>query len=252
MMLAALPVLASLPMYDWPEIRGATDALWQGLANHAGVVGKLDRSVDHISFWRHENFSFSQTCGYPFTHEFSGLLSYVATPHYAAVGCDGPYYSSIIFANAPVFTGVQKGWRPAINSLDSMSGHLALKLAFPTETRRGDFFAPALITDGHLNSLKALREGRADFCAIDAVCVALAKKYRPQDLAGLIEIGRSPQVPGLPFVTRGEDVNMWREAVLKTFADPTLAAAREALLLKGVSVLPPEAYDQILELEKAL
>ena len=239
-------------MYDWPEIRDATDALWQGLAKHAGVVGTLDRSVDYVAFWRCEKFDFSQTCGYPFTHEFSGLLNYVATPHYAADGCDGPYYSSTVFAKGPVFTTVQKGWRPAINSLDSMSGCLALKLVYPRETRRGDFFAPALITGGHLNSLKAVREGQADFCAIDAVCVALAKRYRPQDLAGLIEIGHSPQVPGLPYVTRGGDVNLWREAVLKTFADPHLAAAREALLLNGVSVLPTEAYDQILELEKAL
>lgn len=245
-------MLASLPMYDWPEFRDATDAFWQGLADHAGVTGSLDRRSDYHSFWKQEKFDFSQTCGYPFTHEFKGLLSYVATPHYDAVGCDGPYYSSIIFAAEPLGVGVQKGWRPAINSVDSMSGCLAFKLAFPVEARRGDFFAPALITGGHLNSLRALREGRADCCAIDAVCVALAKKYRPQDLLGLVEIARSPQVPGLPFVTRGGDVNRWRQALLSAFADPALAEARAALLLNGISVLPENAYDHILDLEKTL
>lgn len=245
-------MLASLPMYDWPEFRDATDAFWAGLVEHARMRGTLDRRSDYHSFWHQDKFDFSQTCGYPFTHEFSGLLNYVATPHYAAAGCDGPFYSSTIFAREALASGVQKGWRVAMNSLDSMSGCLAFKLAFPAQTRQGDFFAPALITGGHLNSLQALREGRAECCAIDAVCVALAKKYRPQDLLGLVEIARSPQVPGLPFVTRGGNVNLWREALNNAFADPALAQARAALLLDGVSVLPDRAYDQILDLEKTL
>jgi ABC-type phosphate/phosphonate transport system substrate-binding protein len=243
-------LLASLPMYDWPEIRAATDAFWAGLCRHAGVDVALDRTRDHHDLWRQSSFQFSQTCGYPFTHEFKGLLQYIATPHYAADGCDGAQYSSIVFAREDVPLAAIKGWRPAVNSLDSMSGHLALKLAFPTETRMGDFFAPALITGGHLSSLAAVREGRADLCAIDAVCVELARKYRPQDLDGVVEIARSPMVPGLPFVTRGGDVKAWRAAVLKTFADPSLAKARAALLLGGISVLAEGAYEKILALEE--
>jgi ABC-type phosphate/phosphonate transport system substrate-binding protein len=102
-----------------------------------------------------------------------------------------------------------------------------------------------------LNSLQSVREGRANLCAIDAVCVGLAQKYRPQDLEGLVEIARSPLVPGLPYVTRGGDKKAWRSAVLKTFADPSLADARAALLLGGISVLAEGAYDQILELERS-
>jgi len=245
-------MLASLPMYDWPEIRGATDAFWAGLAKHAGVSSRLDRNSDHHSVWRHKDFAFSQTCGYPFTHEFKGLLQYVATPHYLADGCKGPFYSSLIFARENLALAAMKGWRPAINSLDSMSGFLALKLAFPVEARMGDFFAPAVVSGSHLNSLKAVREGKADICAIDAVCVALAQKYRPQDLEGLVEIARSPMLPSLPYVTRGGDVEQWRLAVLKAFADPTLADARAALLLDRVSVLPEDAYEKILELEAKL
>ena len=34
-------MIASLPMYDWPEVRDATDAWWHGLARHIGVAGEL-------------------------------------------------------------------------------------------------------------------------------------------------------------------------------------------------------------------
>ncbi len=245
-------MLASLPMYDWPEIRGATDAFWTGLVRHAGGVGMLDRAAGHDALWRQPTLHFSQTCGYPFTHEFRDLLHYLATPHYLADGCEGANYSSLIFARDDLPLSAMQGWIPAINSPDSLSGMLALKLAFPAQARTGDFFAPALLTGSHLNSLKAVREGKADICAIDAVCVALAQKHRPQDLNGLVEIARSPLLPGLPYVTRAGDVKLWRFAILKTFADPSLAKARADLLLGGISVLPEGAYDKILELEAKL
>ena len=244
--------LASLPMYDWPEVRAATDRFWAWIAHHAGLSVRLDHSSSHDALWREPWFVFSQTCGYPFTHEFKGLLKYVGTPHYQADGCEGAQYRSMIFAREPVSLAGLKGARPAINSRDSMSGYLALKAVFAPFAQRGEFFAPTLVTGAHLKSLVAVREGRADVCAIDAVCVGLARKHRPQDLEGLVEIARSPLVPGLPYVTRAGDAIKLREAVEAAIADPELAEARAALLIGSFSVLPDAAYGQILALENSL
>jgi ABC-type phosphate/phosphonate transport system substrate-binding protein len=99
----------------------------------------------------------------------------------------------------------------------------------------------------------AVRDGAADLCAIDSVCVALARRYRPDYLDGLVEIARSPMVPGLPFVTAsGRDPAELRQALAKAFADPDLAPAREALFLDGHSVLAADAYDIILNLERRM
>ncbi len=244
--------LASMPMYDWPEVRSATDAIWAGIARHAGVVSELDHMSPYDALWRDPALTFTQTCGYPFTHEFKDLLHYIGTPHYQADGCEGAFYRSIIFARDHLSLESFKGARPAINSRDSMSGFLALKAVFAPLATRGEFFAPTLVTGGHLNSMAAVRAGQADVCAIDSVCVALARKYRPQDLQGLVEIARSPLVPGLPFVTRAGDVATLRRAVVAAFADPQLADARAATLLDGFSVLPKGSYDQIIALEKSL
>ena len=72
---------ASLPMYDWPEFREHTDAFWQGFAGHAQLTGELERKHFYVDVWRNPGLVFSQTCGYPFTHEFKDLLNYIATPH---------------------------------------------------------------------------------------------------------------------------------------------------------------------------
>ena len=239
-------------MYDWPELREHTDAFWVGFQGHAGLSSPLDRVSHYSDPWRDPNLVFSQTCGYPFTHEFKGLLSYVATPHYVCAGCNDATYSSFIFAREATPLHEFRGKIPAINAMDSMSGMLALKLVFAPCVTGGEFFERAHLTGGHLNSLQAVREGRADVCAVDAVCVALAQKYRPQDLEGLVMIAQSPMVPSLPFVTRSRSPDQLRVALGKTFADPALKTAREALLMYGFSNLGAGAYDRITNLEKNL
>ncbi len=251
MIVASLPILASLPMYDWPQLRQHTDDFWHGLSRHMGWQGELNR-VEYAELWKRQGLNFSQTCGYPFTHEFKDLLNYVATPHYATDGCDGPNYCSIILAREAKPLAEFYGSTLAMNTADSMSGMLAAKLVFAPYVKGGEFFRRTKTTGSHQNSLAAVRTKFADICAIDSVCVGLAKKHCPEILEGLVEIARSPSVPALPFVTRATDVEVLRTALQKTFADENLKPTREALLLGGFSILPNNAYEQILDLEKAL
>lgn len=240
---------ASLPMYDWPELQPANDALWEGIARHLDVDIRLDRRADHRSVWHDPGLLFSQTCGYPFVHEFQGKLELIATPHYVAGGCEGPDYCSIVFAREKAPLAAFRGTRAAVNGPDSMSGMLALKLTFAPLASEGRFFREAIETGGHLRSLEALRDGRADVCAVDSVCIAHVWRHRPEALSGLVEIARSPKVPALPFVTRAGDVEKLRDALWHVFADDEFAEARDILLLAGYSVLPRQAYDRITKLE---
>jgi ABC-type phosphate/phosphonate transport system substrate-binding protein len=238
-------MIASFPMYDWSEVRNATDAWWRGLSRHFGVVLELDRNPDHFAAWRRVDLFFSQTCGYPFTHEFKGLLEYIGTPHYAVPGCEGAKYCSFIFARVDQPLDSFRGGIAAVNTPDSMSGMLALKLAFAPFAREGKFFAS-------VKSMIAVRDGLADVCAIDAVCVAMARRYRPDYLEGLVEIARSPSVPSLPYVTRSGNIDAMREALVAAFANSELQECRERLFLSGHSVLRPNAYERITDLESEL
>ena len=84
----------------------------------------------------------------------------------------------------------------------------------------------------------------------DAVCVAMARRYRPDYLEGLVEIARSPSVPGLPYVTRGGNIEAMRQVLVDAFADSDLQQCRAQLFLSGHSVLRPKAYERITDLER--
>lgn len=242
-------MIASLPMYDWPELRDATDAWWHGIRGHLGGGPNLSRRADYSTLWSDPQLLLSQTCGYPFTHEFKGRLKLVATPHYAADGCAGPVYCSLILARQAMPLTELRGATAAVNNPDSMSGMLALQLVFAPLARNGVFFGKVIETGSHLASLAAVRDGLANVCAIDAVGVALARAAIPDLLRGLVEIGRSPPVPGLPYVTVAGDIDRLRAALAAAFADPALASVRAMLLLEGYSILTESDYDRIVDLE---
>ncbi|MEO1530805.1 MAG: phosphate ABC transporter substrate-binding protein, partial [Pseudomonadota bacterium] len=86
-------------MYDLPALRPQTDALWAGIAaglraRGVNAPGALTRAADVHAPWRDPALLLGQTCGYPFWHALRGHVRLVATPVYAAPGCDGSTYRS--------------------------------------------------------------------------------------------------------------------------------------------------------------
>ena len=243
-------MLMTLPMYDFPEVRAATDAWAAAIARQAGVSVGLSRPEDYVGAWRRDDLVFSQTCGYPFTHDFRGKLTLVGTPHFAAPGCDAFRYSSFVFAKGKATRAACRDGIAAVNTPDSMSGMLALKIFFVDDAVDGRFFGKVVQSGGHLKSLAMLQKGEADVCAIDAVCAEYARRHQPQLLSGLVELGRSPLVPGLPYVTRDANVARWLDAVAACCADPALADVRSQLMIGGFTTTKATDYDAILELER--
>lgn len=253
---------ASMPMYDWPELRAQTDAWWAALAvafeaeGIEGVPRSLLHDVPVQALWGAPDLLFSQTCGYPLTHEWAGRLQTVATPHYAAEGCDGSDYCSfLVVRRADALSEVEdlRGRTAAVNDPMSQSGYSALRTVVAPLARQGVFFGHVVESGSHLASLEAVHRGDADICAVDAVVWALARRHRPVLTGPLVELGVSPMAPGLPYVTRPETgadtVTRLRAGLEAAFADPALADIREALLLDGMSTLEPGGYDRIIELE---
>jgi ABC-type phosphate/phosphonate transport system substrate-binding protein len=239
-------------MYDFPEVREATTAFWRAVASRIESDVPLSHPADWTAAWRQRDLLFSQTCGYPFTHEFREKLALVATPHYQADGCEGPRYRSIVFAREDRSLRSFKGKVAAFNNRDSMSGMLALQLVFAPLAEGARFFSRAIESGGHLASLAAVQAVEADICAIDCVTVAYARRYRPSALEGLVEVARSPDVPALPFVTVAGNVPRLQQALRDVFADASQAETLATLMLKDVSFLSSEDYDEIVALEAVM
>ncbi|OWJ64048.1 hypothetical protein BWR60_26680 [Inquilinus limosus] len=242
-------------MYDFPEVRWATDALWAAVAARLSAAGiaaapALDRESSLPDLWTDPALLLSQTCGNPYVRRHRDRLRLVATPCYSAPGCDGPRYSSLLVVreDAPG-TGLADfgGSVCAVNEWGSLSGWVALAAVLPEPPDR--FFRAALVTGAHVDSLAAVAAGDADIAAIDCVTYALLQRYRPAATAGLRAIGRTATAPGLPLVTRrdasDETVEALRAALRGVLADPALAEARAALLIEGIELLGEADYDAI-------
>ena len=255
---------ASLPMYDLHEVRDRTGRLWAAIAEElrkiglAGVPDALERPSDHHHAWRSDGLLFTQACGYPVATAFRGVLRVVATPHYAAPGCEGPRYSSVVVVReASRVTALEelRGAVCAFNARDSQSGYNALRATVAPIAQSGRFFARTVETGAHAASMEAVRSGRADVCAVDGVTWALHARHRPSALTGLEVIRYTEPAPGLPFVTAGDvsDATLAsiREALGHAFIRPDLAETREALLISGLSILPADAYEPLREMERA-
>ena len=209
-------MIASLPMYDWPEVRAHNDALWAKfaallIADHIAAPHSLTRSDDLEALWLSPDLLLAQTCSYPLETILHGKVHYVATPSYAVEGCETPgHYRSVILKSGegenepvPAYSKAHlPDWLPsarvAINGSDSMSGYHALKRDVETAGRS----LPSLhITTGsHRASIQAVAEGTADFCAVDCVSWAMALQHEPA-AKNVHVAGWTSARPGLPLIT---------------------------------------------------
>lgn len=254
---------ASFPMYDLPELRPAAEDWWRGLARAlraegvAAVPDALAWPDDLDSAWRAPDLLFSQTCGYPLMTAYAGVLQVVATPVYDAPGCEGSSYRSAVVVRrdhpARDLAGL-RGATAAFNARYSQSGYNALRHLIAPLAGGRPFFGRLLETGKHAASLAAVAEGRADVAAIDCVTYALFSRHRPESTSGLRVLTYTEAAPGLPYVAPAtappEQVERLRKGLAAALADPDLAAAREALLLRDVEVLPAEAYQAVLRMEQ--
>ena len=220
-------MLASLPMYDWPETRGDTLALYARLRQgfETALPAELSRPATAQALWAHwcdPGLVLSQCCWGPLSLGLSRHLRVLAQPDYSDVaGGQGSLYRSAVIARcgkpveAPATPGAHlpegllEGRRLAVNGRDSMSGWLALMADLGADP--AGQAAGAVETGGHRASVRAVVEGRADLAAIDCRSWALARAHEP-GAADLLVIGWTAARPGLPYVTaRGTDAGLTHE-----------------------------------------
>ncbi len=255
--------LANLPMYDLAPIRHATDAWWAGLAGHFraagldGVPETLSRGGDLTAQCRSPELMFTQTCGYPLTHDLAGAVRVVATPCYRASGCSGADYRSVILVGegSPAARLEDlRGGRCAVNNFDSQSGFNALRALVAPIGAGEPFFGEVVLSGSHLESAPMVGRGDADLASLDCVTHTLLATHDPERLAGTRVLCETGSAPGLPYVTAAatgdDDLTRLHQGLATACADPALAEARSVLLLAGVEVLAETAYDCILDMEQ--
>jgi ABC-type phosphate/phosphonate transport system substrate-binding protein len=254
--------VAALPMYDFPEIAAANDALWRRIAE--GLRGRgvdapvgLTRGRDLMELWRDPGLIFAQTCGYPYLTALQDSAVLVATAEYAFPGCDGADHCSLIVGSAAdprrelaAFRGVAA----AVNAWDSDTGMNLFRATVAAVANGRPFFSEVIVTGSHAASLEAVVEGGAGLAAIDCVTFGLLARLRPDLAARVAVVAESPRSPGLPFIASASlpetTLAAVRASLFEALADPDLAPSRAALGLSGARVLTAADYRRVLDLER--
>ena len=243
-------MFAVLSMYDFPQFRAATDALWAALRDRLRARGisapeGLTRGGDLGEQWRDPALLLGQTCGYPYWTGLRDRLDVLATPIYDFEGCEGPTHCSFIVARAddPRATLAQfRGARAAVNGFDSNTGMNLFRAAVAPFAQGGRFFGKVVVTGAHAASLVALVEARADLAAIDCVTFGL---LRPE---GVKVVARTPRSPALPFVTSRATPYPHRVALREALRD---LSPQPILGLAGVAFIDETAYARVEDIERA-
>ena len=242
-------MFAALPMYDFPALQDATDALWAAIRDRLRAQGfdapeALTRGGDLDAQWRDPKLLLGQTCGYPYWTRLRERLEVLAAPVYAFEGCGEATHGSFLVARNSDPRGAAsqfRGARAAINAYDSNTGMNLFRAAIAPLAPSGRFFSEVVVTGAHAASLAAVAGGAADIAAIDAVTFGL---LRPE---GVKIVGRTPLSPTLPFVTSRATPPALREALRAALRD--MPPQRE-LGLSGVAFVDEYAYARTQEIER--
>ncbi|ADV12513.1 phosphate/phosphite/phosphonate ABC transporter substrate-binding protein [Mesorhizobium ciceri] len=215
---------------DLPPVPG-------GIRDAAGALIAPDPATlppDELDFhrlWLHPLLLFAQTCWGPMELGLSRHVQVVGQPSYDAYeGGQGELYSSALVmrigegpevrspadGSALIPLDLIRGKRFTFNSLDSMSGIIALTRDLRAADEGLDIFSSRSESGGHRASIVAIAEGWADVAAIDCESWALAQRFEPAARKVAI-VGWTGRRKGLPFITA------------RATPEKTVRAMREAL-----------------------
>ena len=238
-------MIASLPMYDRPETAAANDRLWSLIHQALGDYGiaapdTLTRGADLWQTWMRPDLCLSQTCGLPYRTALHGHVTLVATPSYD-LPCDPGHYFSVMVAHRSDTRERFDGATLAYNDGRSQSGWAA---AVDWATQTDTSFGHILATGGHLNSARAVAEGRADIAAIDALTWKMIKRWEGCAQT-MREVATTTATPTLPMITaKNNDAHVYWMA-LNDAAGALSDADRADLGLRAYVQIPSESYLEI-------
>ncbi|MFK8036549.1 MAG: phosphate/phosphite/phosphonate ABC transporter substrate-binding protein, partial [Hyphomicrobiales bacterium] len=178
-------------------------------------------------------------------------VSLLGTPHYDVEGCDRAAYSRAILVRVDTKWAELSdcsGASIAVNEAGSLSGHLAMRAALGAVQHSQFQIGNVYRSGAHRQSMQMVADGRADLCAIDAVCWSMAQEFMPDVTNRLKLIGWSPQMPGLPWITAlrsEEDLKKLRLTVKSFFSESTYKSVYKVLKIIGFSTTKNSNYAKV-------
>ena len=231
--------IAALPWYSFPATRAGLDAVWKEtrstlVGNGIGPLpAALSHSIPYAELFSNPHLVLSQCCGLDLYRSQTSNVMPLAVPHISALDVpEGYYFSYIVTQKAANLDRP----RIIINNRSSHSGHMAIR-SWLTANGYNDFTLSE--SGSHAQSLLALKAGRADLAAIDAL------SWQHLDAEGLIILDQSEPAPAPPFIV-GKQSTVPAEDLVAAL-DLAFARFGQTLGIGGVLPFHPERYVRMVE-----
>jgi ABC-type phosphate/phosphonate transport system substrate-binding protein len=247
---------AELLMYVAPEPIQHANQEW--LARIFERLGLKRRNADHLdlrSLWLAPELLVSQTCGYPLMTQLRGQVRVIGCPRYELAHSSQGEHCSLLLTrddNPRRTLADFYNSRGVINGHDSNSGMNLLRERLAPWQRDGRFFASVAISGAHRESLRWLRENRADLAAIDSVTYDYLSRFAPDEVAGLRLVTLSAPSPTLPYIgplgLSDAQVARIREAMNLALQD--LPQVAETLGVREVLPASEDDYQVLLDFQQ--
>ncbi len=247
---------ADLRMYVAPDAVQHANQQW--LARILERLGLNRRNADHLDLpglWLAPELLVSQTCGYPLMTQLRDQVRVIGRPRYELPHSSNGSHCSLLLTrddNPRASLADFYNSRGVINGYDSNSGMNLLRERLAPLQQGGRFFASVGVSGAHRESLRWLREGRADLAAIDSVTYAYLARFAPLEVAGLRLVSASAPSPTLPYIGSlgfsDEQVAYIREAMNLALQD--LPQVVQTLGLQAVLPASEDDYQVLLDYQQ--
>lgn len=235
-------------MYPFPQVRAETNRLWQSIRRNLGWgPDELEWNIVTPVVWREPDLLIAQCCGWPLVAELPDTIAAVGSFDYSVPDAhDGTYRSLIVTATGRSMDELRADPTTvaAVNDYSSLSGWISLRNVWQGKPE-------SFVTGAHIESVVAVRDGRAQVACIDAVSWNLFEEFEPARIAGLRIIGQGPRIPCTPLfvpAVHAGRVGELRAAIAAMVADPNLADDRRALRIRGFVPRDLADYQPVLAL----
>lgn len=243
-----------LPLYNWKEVSGAIQRLETALERailqrfgSSGMMFSMWSATGSLEErWQDDSLLLSQVDAHALTNSLREKVVPILTPHFTVPGCDGGMCGrQILVSKSGSIRTIEDllGRGLALSRRDRAMAHHALKKVLPMPPHGEAAFSSLVQTDGHVAAMRAVTEGQADFCCVDAVAWAMAKAYRSDVADQLLALATTPKLPAASWVTSASrsaaEIECIRDAAISVLSDPAVGAARDALFIGGYSLMNP-------------
>ncbi|MCF2872078.1 phosphate/phosphite/phosphonate ABC transporter substrate-binding protein [Octadecabacter sp. G9-8] len=239
-------MIASLMMYQRPQLAGAHDRFWALIRTELAATGidapdHLSQDADEFSVWKSPDLVLSQTCGMPYRLWLHDQVGLVGTPDYGLKDCPPGFYRSALVVRATDARTELTAFKDATFAFNEAFSQSGFAAPYHHTGAIGSWFQNRVRTGAHLLSAKAVAEGRADIAALDAVTWRNIERYGDiaQDLRVL---DWTVPTPGLPLITAArQDAGLIYGAVRRAIDALSVQDAAD-LGMRGIVAIPKQAY----------